>query len=382
MKNLTLLILLLPVFIWSQHPDFQTNTWYVKSTTINNTTTQMPDDPVVFPYISLKCYPNTSLFGTQNPNYQTDCYSGLTGNVNYNGTTEFTFINANFFGDLSGCATAHQDFMNAYLDLFNNTITDAFTYTIADENNGTKTLTITNSNNDTITYTNSFYTPAPVEISDKTWYLHYLTINGDTVYPPNNWEYDIEGPQLHFDSNTNESIISSGGVCPFMTNYHVFDSTQSQDLFYLYDGATTYGIEWCALEENNIFTAQYLSDIFLSKLPGPFSFQYSSTGSSESLTITNPDGNIAVYGTMALSAGKFDRETITVYPNPVADIISLTLSDDLVLKDIAFFDIQGKKTVQMSNYNGAIDISGFASGLFFLKITTNKGVFIKKIVKK
>lgn len=76
---------------------------------------------------------------------------------------------------------------------------------------------------------------------------------------------------------------------------------------------------------------------------------------------------------------------IKIYPNPSDKMVSIAFSSSLVVDNISLLDMQGrvlntillptKSTVEM-------DLSSFADGIYFIKIVSNQGISIDKIVKK
>jgi hypothetical protein len=84
-----------------------------------------------------------------------------------------------------------------------------------------------------------------------------------------------------------------------------------------------------------------------------------------------------------LTSGIFEpissiKNNILIYPNPVTDI--LQIQTDVPIKEIEITDITGRllytttaKTINCSNY---------ASGVYFIKATTEKGVAVKKFIKE
>jgi len=84
-----------------------------------------------------------------------------------------------------------------------------------------------------------------------------------------------------------------------------------------------------------------------------------------------------------LNAGSFDKDgSVKVYPNPARGVINIT--SDNILQHVALYDMQGR-LLQAGNITGAeakIDISNRAAGAYFVKITTEKGVGIEKIIKE
>ncbi|HLA56888.1 MAG TPA: T9SS type A sorting domain-containing protein [Flavobacterium sp.] len=85
----------------------------------------------------------------------------------------------------------------------------------------------------------------------------------------------------------------------------------------------------------------------------------------ESLGVNNPD---------------FDN-SIAVYPNPTRDILNVkTLG---IIKSIQLYDIQGRvlQTNLFGENSAIVDISGKQKGIYFLKITSENGIKIEKIIK-
>lgn len=76
----------------------------------------------------------------------------------------------------------------------------------------------------------------------------------------------------------------------------------------------------------------------------------------------------------------FDEEVI-LYPNPVNSMVTLKAS--FSIDKIFIFDISGKKVLDfsMNNSQVTIDVSELNSGIYFVKIFTEKGVYLNKIIK-
>jgi hypothetical protein len=75
------------------------------------------------------------------------------------------------------------------------------------------------------------------------------------------------------------------------------------------------------------------------------------------------------------------KNAITVYPNPVNDILNIKLSDNSIqVKNVDLINIIGK--VIYSNINAApIDVKNLSRGVYILKIVSNsRGVISKKVI--
>lgn len=93
--------------------------------------------------------------------------------------------------------------------------------------------------------------------------------------------------------------------------------------------------------------------------------------------------NITVMKTSEYIASnkEIDKKSFTVYPNPATDIINIESEDELV-KSIEINDVNGRLIPLNSINNQTIDISSLASGTYFVKIKSDKGVEVHKVVKK
>ncbi len=73
---------------------------------------------------------------------------------------------------------------------------------------------------------------------------------------------------------------------------------------------------------------------------------------------------------------------IDIYPNPANDFIFIRNSENI--KSISISDISGKIISENEYKNSneiSIDISKMAKGIYFIKLTDNKNIFTKKIIK-
>ncbi len=78
---------------------------------------------------------------------------------------------------------------------------------------------------------------------------------------------------------------------------------------------------------------------------------------------------------------EFDN-SVKIYPNPANSIINI--NSQFGIQSVQLYDIQGRllETLLENATNATIDISGKANGIYFLKIKTEKGSKVEKIVKE
>jgi hypothetical protein len=93
--------------------------------------------------------------------------------------------------------------------------------------------------------------------------------------------------------------------------------------------------------------------------------------------------NIAntIFQTLGIDDNPWDAN-IAVYPNPAHDVVNIKANS--AIKSIQLFDVEGRVLqTRLANENVVnIDISTHSNGIYFLKITSEKGIKIEKIIKK
>ncbi|WP_420575043.1 T9SS type A sorting domain-containing protein [Kordia sp.] len=82
-----------------------------------------------------------------------------------------------------------------------------------------------------------------------------------------------------------------------------------------------------------------------------------------------------------LSVGEVSGINVKIYPNPVTDILYITL-DRSEATTIKLLDVQGKQILSTTENSNAIefDVSNVKSGVYFLKLNSNTAQFTKKII--
>jgi len=84
-----------------------------------------------------------------------------------------------------------------------------------------------------------------------------------------------------------------------------------------------------------------------------------------------------------LKSQEFERDnSVRVHPNPAKDFVKIQSKN--TIKSIDLFDVQGRvlQTSVENKKEAAIDLSRQSKGIYFLKITTEKGSKIEKLIKE
>ncbi|MCC6818351.1 MAG: T9SS type A sorting domain-containing protein [Bacteroidia bacterium] len=83
----------------------------------------------------------------------------------------------------------------------------------------------------------------------------------------------------------------------------------------------------------------------------------------------------------AASIGSISNEALTVYPNPVIDVIHIN-HPEIISGMIELIDISGRIVYSASVIEGQpIDISNLESGIYTIRLTGENGVAIKQFIK-
>jgi Leucine-rich repeat (LRR) protein len=92
--------------------------------------------------------------------------------------------------------------------------------------------------------------------------------------------------------------------------------------------------------------------------------------------------SINFHGNCALGNEEFGNDSIQIYPNPASSTVNINVN--INIKTIELIDVQGRILVsKMVNENQVtLDVSDYAKGIYYVKVNTDKGSKIEKLVKK
>lgn len=77
-----------------------------------------------------------------------------------------------------------------------------------------------------------------------------------------------------------------------------------------------------------------------------------------------------------------EDHSVAIYPNPTVGIVNISAVTEI--KSVQLFDLQGRllQVAQANNDSVSIDVSGKQSGVYFVKVISDKGTAIQKIVRQ
>jgi len=99
------------------------------------------------------------------------------------------------------------------------------------------------------------------------------------------------------------------------------------------------------------------------------------------LTITNGEGNQAIYGNMFLATDEINSEKIIIYQNPTEGLLFIDSATEPI-DGLDLFTIFGEKIRSLEGNIQSLDISNLASDMYLLKLASETGVTISRIIKK
>jgi hypothetical protein len=221
---------------------------------------------------------------------------------------------------------------------------------------------------------------------NHTWYLEKINV-GNLDYVLANY-YTAEPAVTEFDEIDASIFIS---ICQFLC----FSSTTS------YSGANQMDLSnltECALTGECMSPGSNLNfyrDLYFSifhvcdsttqteVFKNPFTYTIATISNYYQLTVTNVDGDWAVYNSVLLSSPDFNAAGFIVFPNPIKESLQInSTSSQFVTATI--YDISGKQLQSHSLQNSlsAISVKALNQGLYFVVFENEAGEKVsKKFVK-
>ena len=91
--------------------------------------------------------------------------------------------------------------------------------------------------------------------------------------------------------------------------------------------------------------------------------------------------DVLIQGNGITAIRDIDFNEISIYPNPVTDV--LNIKGVSYAKRVDITDLSGRTAISVSELSGnKIDVAGLQRGVYLMKVTTDKGIKVVKLVKK
>ncbi|MDT8415418.1 MAG: T9SS type A sorting domain-containing protein [Flavobacteriaceae bacterium] len=122
--------------------------------------------------------------------------------------------------------------------------------------------------------------------------------------------------------------------------------------------------------------ADFASDVYAADID--------SDGDLDVLSASSTDSRISWYeNTATQSLEDFTSENgFRLFPNPVQNLLNIAINNSLLIEAYEIYNINGQAVGTGHNLSQeGIDVSNLASGLYILKLQTDKGTRSEKFIK-
>ncbi|WP_347174389.1 endonuclease [Polaribacter uvawellassae] len=86
--------------------------------------------------------------------------------------------------------------------------------------------------------------------------------------------------------------------------------------------------------------------------------------------------------TATLSVDKIDNALFKLYPNPLnGNVLNIVNSSSIKINEVKIYTINGKEVISISNPTSSINLNGLYNGLYIIKLMSDKGTSIQKLIK-
>ena len=218
------------------------------------------------------------------------------------------------------------------------------------------------------------------QLFENDWYLQKVIIDGMDYFPPSNSE--IGTVNLEFVAHPNYYSMATYACSIISADVNDIDNEVIDiSVFYIIN-------DNCTLPETLTFEDLYFNS-FYNWTVADQTFGYvieSGTGNTEMLTLTNQQGDTAIYGNYLLALENFKPPYFSIHPNPATNRLFVSSSTPSVTLKIKTYSIAGKllSTQNVTKAKQAsVDVSSLFSGIYFLQFEDEAGnTSIKKFVKQ
>jgi len=221
------------------------------------------------------------------------------------------------------------------------------------------------------------------ELFEHTWYLEKVVIENESYYTI---DYtDNSATVVFFETDEKIEVF----LCEF-DNFESGTDFSPNNSFTIFDVDLNPFFGDCAFFEGgdllfffNIYFSIYLDENY--EFPkNPFTYSIEAIDDYHQLTITNGEGDWAVYNSVLLSTIDFSYSDFTLYPNPVKETLNINNHSNQQVSAI-IYDLNGKqmKSYTIENNTTVLEVKSLNQGLYFIVFETETGERVsKKFVKK
>jgi hypothetical protein len=242
----------------------------------------------------------------------------------------------------------------------------------------TNGFSITGSKIDDLTYRIILYTTSQTLLEKDNAAIFKAAISVDKSVAFGAYEFNFSNVIISDVNNANiQSISLETGTLNVTPRPITITADAATKVYGEADPALTYQITSGSLVSGDVLNGS------VSRAEGEEAGDYAitSTLSNANYEITFIEAVFTISGTLDLKEENLIR-SISVYPNPTSSFLKIEINNSLKVKNLLFYNLVGKEILKITKDYGVINISKFATGIYFLKINTEKGAIIKKVIKE
>lgn len=182
------------------------------------------------------------------------------------------------------------------------------------------------------------------------------------------------------------SFTTMNDLCPEPTNLHLVDTTNVSATLDWTQSAGTAN-EW------TINYRKVNEEIWNMQMANthPYELQGLESGASYMAQVVahctnglfSEPSNTITFTTATVGVENYELGQTTIYPNPTTREFRIQ-NAEISIQSVEVYDVYGKLLISMevNDHVAMVDASGLASGVYFTRICTDRGVITKRIVKK
>ncbi len=175
-----------------------------------------------------------------------------------------------------------------------------------------------------------------------------------------------------------QQIISDTALYAFSVYAADIDNDGDQDIF------VARGDDYITWYENTNGQGDFGSEQIISQdADGPvevFAADINGDGLVDAISVSAFDDKVAWYSNGVLGIGNYELDDISLYPNPVKNLLVVENTNNLEITHISLYDSLGRLILEETQAISEIDMSNFSAGIFFITIETENNRLTKKVI--
>lgn len=175
-------------------------------------------------------------------------------------------------------------------------------------------------------------------------------------------------------------IISETADYAFSVYTADIDNDGDQDVL-----AASWGEDKIVWYENLEGTGNFGEEnLIATNIEGPMDFLAVELNGDNKIDVVSTSENKIIWfeNLITLGVNEFTNGSIFLLPNPVSTILTIENNFTNQIEGVKIYDVIGNLVIQKRNPNNQLDVSYLISGVYYVKVETNQGVFTQKIIKE